>query len=94
MKIKLSDILGLSLKAVSALKPDSKSKKKQPKPTIYDSPDRKPFDFKRFKELDAYILANSVGDVIEAAERMLSKEDCELYKKGLKYQATTGNRIQ
>lgn len=92
--MKILDILNLGIKTASVLKKDKKPKKKQFKPTIYDSPNRKPFDFKRFKELDAYILANSVGDVIEAAERMLSKEDCELYKKGLKYQATTGNRIQ
>lgn len=97
MSDKFIKFLDFGIDLLKTIKSNSKNKnssKKKNKPSITsDVSNFKRFDIKRFKEIDAFIEANSTGDVIVAAEKLLSKEDADLYKKGLKYQAGTGNRL-
>lgn len=97
MSDKFIEFLDFGINILKTIKTNSKnknsSKKKNKASMTSDVPNFKRFDIKRFKEIDAFIEANSTGDVIVAAEKLLSKEDADLYKKGLKYQAGTGKRL-
>lgn len=97
MSDKFIEFLDFGINILKTIKTNSKnkksSKKKNKTSITSDVPNFKRFDIKRFKEIDAFIEANSTGDVIVAAEKLLSKEDADLYKKGLKYQAGTGKRL-
>lgn len=98
MSDKFIKFLDFGIDLLKTIKTNSKNKNSSKKKvinktSISNDSNFKRFDIKRFKEIDAFIEANSTGDVIVAAEKLLSKEDADLYKKGLKYQAGTGNRL-